>query len=227
MALYPIPFSVIPSNYSFGKIRLDIQIDHPSKSYQFVYRSQDRLGHVIQDTNDTSAFIGSYNSVGFRSTISQFDEQWDVDVLLGETMTYDSYCQQNSVLRNPTSLTILLDTKYNIRPVWSSATATTNKTNFCISNGFVPGVNHGDNKTIISSMSSGHEYLANHYIVELRVTGSYQYPTTPPPPGTQDYDVYLMPTDDNGFLLSDAKVTSTEATSKGYTVSGGKAYVFF
>ena len=104
MAIYPIPFDVLPSTHSFGKIRLDIQIDHPSKSYQFVYRSQDRIGHVIKDTNDTSAFIGSYNSVSFRSTISQFDEQWDVDVLLGETMTYDSYCQQNSVLRNPTSV---------------------------------------------------------------------------------------------------------------------------
>jgi hypothetical protein len=227
MAIYPIPFSVLPSDYSFGKIHLDIQIDHPSKSYQFVYRAQDRIGHVIKDPDGISAFIGSYNSVGFRSTISQFDEQWDVDVLLGETMTYDSYCQQNSILRNPTSLTTLLDTKYNNRPVWSSATATTNKTNFCISNASVPNVNHGDNKTIISSMSSGHEYLANHYIVELRVTGTYQYPSTPPPPGTQDYDVYLMPTDDNGFILSDAKVTSTEATSKGYTVSGGKAYVFF
>ena len=227
MAIYPIPFDVLPSTYSFGKILLDIQIDHPSKSYQFVYRAQDRIGHVIQDTNNTSAFIGSYNSVGFRSTISQFDEQWDVDVLLGETMTYDTYCQQNSVLRNPTSLTTLLDTKYNSKPVWSSVTATTNKTNFLISNGSVPGVNHGDVKTVISSMSSGHEYLMNHYVVELRVTGTYQYPTTPPPPGSTDYDVYLMTSDDNGFLLSDAKVTSTEATSKGYTVSGGKAYVFF
>lgn len=227
MAIYPIPFDVLPSTHSFGKIRLDIQIDHPSKSYQFVYRAQDRIGHVIRDTSDLSAFIGSYNSVGFRSTISQFDEQWDVDVLLGETMTYDTYCQQNSVLRNPTSLTTLLDTKYNSKPVWSSVTSTTNKTNFCISNGSVPGVNHGDNKTIIGSMSSGHEYFANHYIVELRVTGTYQYPTTPPPSGTQNYDVYLMPTDDNGFFLSDPKVTATEATSKGYTVSGGKAYVFF
>jgi len=227
MAIYPIPFSVLPSDYSFGKIHLDIQIDHPSKSYQFVYRVQDRIGHVIKDTNDVSAFIGSYNSVGFRSTISRFDEQWDVDVLLGETMTYDNYCQQNSVLRNPTSLTTLLDTKYNIRPIWSSVTATTNKTNFCISNSSVPGVNHGDNKTIISSMSSGHEYLANHYIVELRVTGTYQYPDTDPDETDPLYDVYLMPTDDNGFLLSEPRVTASEATLKGYTVSGGKAYVFF
>lgn len=227
MAIYPIPFSVLPSNYSFGKILLDIQIDHPSKSYQFVYRAQDRIGHVIKDTNDPSAFISSYNGVGFRSTISQFDEQWDVDVLLGETMTYDTYCQQNSVLRNPTSLTTLLDIKYNSKPVWSSVTATTNKTNFLISNGPVSGLNHGDVKSVIATSSSGHEYLMNHYVVELRVTGTYQYPTSPPPSGTQDYDVYLMQTDDNGFLLSDAKVTSTEATSKGYTVSGGKAYIFF
>tara|TARA_B100001029_G_scaffold178932_1_gene186805 strand:- start:1707 stop:2390 length:684 start_codon:yes stop_codon:yes gene_type:complete len=227
MAIYPTPFSILPSNYSFGKILLDIQIDHPNKSYQFVYRAQDRIGHVIKDTNDTSAFIGSYNSVGIRSTISQYDEQWDVDVLLGETMTYDSYCQQNSVLRNPTSLTTLLDTKYNSLPVWSSVVTTTNKTNFLISNGPVSGLNHGDNRTVISSMSSGHEYLMNHYVVELRVTGSYQYPTTPPPAGTDEYDVYIMQSDDNGFLLSDAKVTSTEATSKGYTVSGGKAFIFF
>ena len=119
MAIYPIPFDILPSTHSFGKILLDIQIDHPSKSYQFVYRAQDRIGHVIQDTNDTSAFIGSYNSVGFRSTISQYDEQWE-DVLLGETMTYDSYCQQNSVLSNPTSLTTLLNTKYNNKPVSQS-----------------------------------------------------------------------------------------------------------
>ena len=227
MAIYPIPFSVLPSNYSFGKIHLDIQIDHNSKSYQFAYRAQDRIGHVIRDTDDGTAAIGSYNSVGFRSTISQFDEQWDVDVLLGETMTYDSYCQQNSVLRNPTSLTTLLNTKYNIRPVWSSVTATSNKTNFLISNGSVPNLNHGDIKTVINSMSSGHEYLANLYIVELRVSGTYIYPPGDPPIGTGDIPVYLMPTDDNGFLLSDSAVTTTEATSKGYTVAGGKAYVFF
>lgn len=227
MAIYPIPFSVLPSNYSFGKIHLDIQIDHNSKSYQFVYRAQDRIGHVIRDTDDGTAAIGSYNSVGFRSTISQFDEQWDVDVLLGETMTYDSYCQQNSVLRNPTSLTTLLNTKYNTLPVWSSATATSNKTNFLISNGPVPNLNHGDNKIVINSMSSGHEYLANLYIVELRVSGTYIYPPGDPPTGTGNIPVYLMPTDDNGFLLSDSAVTTTEATSKGYTVAGGKAYVFF
>jgi len=227
MAIYPIPFSVLPSDYSFGKIHLDIQINHPSKSYQFVYRAQDRIGHVIKDTNDLSAYIGSYNSVGFRSTISQFDEQWDVDVLLGETMNYDSYCQQNSVLRNPTSLTTLLDTKYDNKPVWSSVTATTNKTNFLISNGPVSGLNHGDYRTVISSMSSGHEYLANHYIVELRVTGTYVYPGGGPGGGTGNIPVYLMPTDDNGFLLSDSPVTSTEATTRGYTVSGGKAFVFF
>ena len=227
MAIYPIPFSVLPSDYSFGKIHLDIQIDHNTKSYQFVYRAQDRIGHVIKDTNNVSAFIGSYNSVGFRSTISQFDEQWDVDVLLGETMTYDNYCQQNSVLRNPTSLTTLLDTKYNNRPVWSSVTATTNKTNFLISNGPVSGLNHGDNRTVISSMSSGHEYLMNHYVVELRVTGQYVYPSGGPGGGSGNLPVFLMPTDDNGFKLSDSLLTTTEATSKGYTVSNGNAYVFF
>ena len=227
MAIYPIPFSVLSSDYSFGRLTLDIQIDHPTKSYQFVYNPRYYGGLVIKDTNDTTAFIGSYNSVGFRSTISQFDDQWDPNILLGETMTYDAYCQQNSILRNPTSLTTLVNTKYNTRPVWSYTGNSSNKTNFCISSGSVPNVQHDDDITIISSMSAGHKYLANHYIVELRVTGTYQYPTTPPPSGTTDYDVYLMPTDDNGFFLSDPKVTSTEATSKGYTVSGGKAYVFF
>ena len=135
MAIYPIPFDELPSGYSFGKILLDIQIDHPSSSYQFVYRAQDRIGHVIIDDNPVSAYIGSYNSVGFRSTISQYDEQWDVDVLLGETMTYDTYCQQNSVLRNPTSLTVLLDTKYDSRPVWEYTSTSTSRNNFCISKG--------------------------------------------------------------------------------------------
>ena len=64
MAIYPIPFSVIPSDYSFGKIHLDIQIDHPSKSYQFVYRAQDRIGHVIKDTNDTEMMWVYFTDTG-------------------------------------------------------------------------------------------------------------------------------------------------------------------
>ena len=227
MAIYPIPFDELPSGYSFGKILLDIQIDHNSETYSFVYRAQDRIGHVIRDDNDTSAFIGSYNSVGFRSTISQYDEQWDPDVLLGETLTYDNYCQQNSVLRNPTSLTVLLDTKYDTRPVWSYTSSTTNNMNFCISSDSVPDMEHDDEATIISSMSSGHKYLANHYRVELRVTGSYTYPSGGPGGGTGSIPVYLMPTEDDGLLMSDSAVTEEQAEDRGYTVSGGKAYIFF
>ena len=227
MALYPIPFNVLPSTYSFGKILLDIQIDHNSETYSFVYRAQDRIGHVIMDTNDSSAYIGSYSSVGFRSTISQYDEQWDPDVLLSETMTYDHYCQQNSVLRNPTSLTVLLDTKYDIRPVWSYTSSSTNNTNFCISSSSVSGLEHGDQVSIIPSMSAGHEYLANHYRVELRVTGTYSYPEGEGGSGTGSIPVYFTPTSDNGFLLSDSGVTEDEAEDFGYTVSGGKAYIFF
>jgi len=227
MAIYPIPFDELPSGYSFGKILLDIQIDHNSETYSFVYRSQDRIGHVIRDDNPTSAYIGNYNFVGFRSSISQSDEQWDIDVLLGETMTYDAYCQQNSILRNPTSLTVLLDTKYDSLPIWSRVTATTNNTNFLISNNSVPGVNHGDSKTVIATSSSEHEYLANHYRVELRVTGSYTYPSGGPGGGTGSIPVYLMPTEDNGFLMSDSEVTEEQAEDRGYTVSGGKAFIFF
>lgn len=227
MAIFPIPFDELPSGYSFGKILLDIQIDHTSSSYQFVYRAQDRIGHVIRDDNSTSAYIGSYNSVSFRSTINQYDEQWDIDVLLGETMTYDTYCQQNSVLRNPTSLTVLLDTKYNSRPVWEYTSSSTNNTNFCISSDSVPDMEHDDEATIISSMSAGHKYLANHYRVELRVTGSYQYPSGSGGGGTGSIPVYFMPTEDIGFLMSDSAVTEEQAEDRGFTVSDGKAYIFF
>ena len=227
MAIYPIPFDELPSHYSFGKILLDIQIDHNSETYSFVYRAQDRIGHVIRDTNNVSAYIGSYGGVGFRSTISQYDEQWDPDVLLSETMTYDTYCQQNSVLRNPTSLTVLLDTEYDSRPVWSYTSSSTNKTNFCISSSSVSTLEHGDEATIIPSMTAGHEYLANHYRVELRVTGSYSYPEGEGGSGTGSIPVYFTQTSDNGFLLDDASVTEEEAEELGYTVSGGKAYIFF
>ena len=113
MALYPIPFDVLPSDHSFGKINLDIQIDHPSKSYNFVYHAQHIIGHVIRDNDIGSYAFGSVNGVGFRSTISQFDEQWDPNGLLAKSMSYDTYCQQDSRFRNPTSLTVLLDTKIN------------------------------------------------------------------------------------------------------------------
>ena len=227
MAIYPIPFDELPSNYSFGKILLDIQIDHNSQTYSFVYRAEDRIGHVIKDTDDTSAYIGNYDGIGFRSTISQYDEQWDIDVLLSETMTYDAYCQQNTVLRNPTSLTVLLDTKYDSHPVWSRASATTNNTNFLISSDSVENVNHGEYKTVISGSSVNHEYLANHYRVELRVTGSYQYPSGSGGEGTGSIPVYLMPTEDDSFLLSDPGVTDAEASTFGYTVSNGKAFIFY
>ena len=58
MAIYPIPFTVLPSNYSFGKILLDIQLDHPHKTYQFVYCAQDHVCDVIKDKTDTAESNG-------------------------------------------------------------------------------------------------------------------------------------------------------------------------
>ncbi len=227
MAIYPIPFDELPSTHSFGSIYLDIEIDHSARTYQFYFHSGNWKGHVVRDENDTSAYIGNYGGVGFRSGISQYHSQWDIDVLLGETMTYDDYCQQDSVLRNDTSLTVLLDTKYNTRPVWIyNGSSGTNK-NFCISSGPVSGVDHEDDVTIISSMSAGHKYYANHYRVELRVDGSYTYPSGGPGGGTGSIPVYLMSTSDNGFLMSDSAVTEEQAEDRGYTVSGGKAFIFF
>lgn len=227
MALYPLPFDVLDSDHSFGKILLDIQIDHPSKSYQFVYRAQDRIGHVIRDDVIGSYAFGSVNSVGFQSTISQFDEQWDPDGLLSKSMTYDSYCQQDSRFRNPTSLTVLLDTKYNNRPVLSYNGNTGDKRNFLILNGPVSGKNHGDLISGVLGLSNDYEYLANHYRVELRVTGYYTLPTTEEPePGETLYPVYLLDTDDGGILLSDPPVTASQASALGYTIQNGKAFIF-
>lgn len=227
MALYPLPFDVLDSDHSFGKINLDIQIDHPSKSYQFVYRAQDRISHVIRDDVSGSYAFGTVNGVSFRSSISQFDEQWDPDGLLSKSMTYDSYCQQDSRFRNPTTLTVLLDTKYNFRPVLSYNGNTGDRRNFLILNGPVSGYNHGDLVSGVLGLSNGYEYLANHYRVELRVTGSYTYPSNEEPePGQTLYPVYLLDTDDGGILLGDPPVTASQASALGYTIQSGKAFIF-
>lgn len=227
MALYPLPFDIIPSDHSFGKILLDIQIDHPSKTYEFVYRAQDRIGHVIRDNVQGNYAFGSVNGIGFRSSISQYDEQWNPDILLSKSLTYDTYCQQDSRFRNPTSLTVLLDTKYNIRPVLSYNGNTGDRRNFLILNGPVYSYNHGDLVSGVLGLSNGYEYLANHYRVELRVTGSYTYPTTEEPePGETLYSVYLLDTDDGGIILSDPPVTAAGAAALGYTIQNGKAFIF-
>tara|TARA_R100000808_G_C2151205_1_gene160152 strand:+ start:1982 stop:2665 length:684 start_codon:yes stop_codon:yes gene_type:complete len=227
VALYPLPFDVLDSDHSFGKILLDIQIDHPSRSYQFVYRAQDRIAHVIRDNVQGNFAFGSINGVGFRSSISQYDEQWNPDVLLPKSMNYDTYCQQDSRFRYPTSLTVLLDTKYNNRPVLSYNGNTGDRRNFLVLNQHVAGYSHGDLVSGVLGLSGNYEYLANHYRVELRVTGSYTYPTTEEPiPGETLYPVYLIDTDDGGILLSDPPVTSSQATALGYTIQSGKAFIF-
>jgi hypothetical protein len=227
VALYPLPFNILPSDHSFGKILLDIQITHETKSYEFVYRVRDRNAHVIRDNTVGSYAFGSVNGVGFRSTISQFDEQWDVEGLFPKTMSYDTYCQQDSRLRNPTSLTVLLDTKYNIRPVLSYNGNLSDRRNFLVLNGPVSGINHSDDISGILGLSNSYKYLANHYVVELRVSGSYTYPTTEEPePGETLYPVYLLDTDDGGVLLGDPQVTASQASALGYTIQSGKAFIF-
>ena len=60
------------------------------------------------------------------------------------------------------------------------------------------------------------------------VIPSWLDPTeSPPPPESGEYSVYLMETSDNGLLMHDPSVTASEATSKGWTVDSGKAYIIF
>jgi hypothetical protein len=48
-----------------------------------------------------------------------------------------------------------------------------------------------------------------------------------PNPGDQTFPVYLLPTSDSGFQLSDSDVTQAQASFRGWTIDTGKAYVFF
>ena len=48
-----------------------------------------------------------------------------------------------------------------------------------------------------------------------------------PNPGDPTFPVYLLPTSDSGFQLSDSDVTSAQASFRGYTIDSGKAFVFF
>jgi len=58
--------------------------------------------------------------------------------------------------------------------------------------------------------------------------GSTGGPSEPTPnPGDPTFPVYLLPTSDSGFQLSDSDVTSAQASFRGYTIDSGKAYVFF
>lgn len=53
-------------------------------------------------------------------------------------------------------------------------------------------------------------------------------PAEPDPnPGDPTFPVYLLPTSDSGFQLSDSHVTSAQASFRGYTIDSGKAYIFF
>lgn len=227
MAIYPLPFDILPSDHSFGTINLDIQIDHPTRSYNFVWTVTARQGHIIRDDVVGSYAFGSVAGVGFRSSISQFHEQWDPDVLMPATMSYDQYCQQDERLRNDTPLTVLLDVNYNIRPVLEYTGNTSDNRNFLMLNGPVSGINHRDIITGLLNLNLGYRYLANRYRVELRVDGYYSYPTTEEPePGETLYPVYLLDTDDGGILLGDPPVTSSQASALGYTIQSGKAFIF-
>lgn len=58
--------------------------------------------------------------------------------------------------------------------------------------------------------------------------GSTGGETEPSPnPGDATFPVYLLPTSDSGFQLSDSAVTQAQASFRGYTIDSGKAYVFF
>lgn len=219
MALYPIPFEILPADYSFGNLSLEIQIDHNTKTYSFVYPAFDYLPTVIRDTNDLSAYIGTYEGVGFRSTVSKFIDQWEPEIFLSETMSYDDYCQQDEVLRNPTQLTVLLDTYYDQRPVFEYEVDGDNNLNFLIANSNIESLNHGDEFSPIPSQFYNYTYYANHYEVKLFVSGTYQYPDP-------DYPVHLLNVSD-GLLLDDDPVKADEASNLGYGISDGKAFVIF
>lgn len=58
--------------------------------------------------------------------------------------------------------------------------------------------------------------------------GQVPDPSEPSPnPGDPTFPVYLLPTSDSGFQLSDSAVTQAQASFRGYTIDSGKAYVFF
>ena len=58
--------------------------------------------------------------------------------------------------------------------------------------------------------------------------GTAPDPSEPSPnPGDPTFPVYLLPTSDSGFQLSDSDVTSAQASFRGWTIDSGKAYVFF
>ena len=48
-----------------------------------------------------------------------------------------------------------------------------------------------------------------------------------PNPADPTFDVYLLDTDDGGILLDDNPVSSAIANYRGWTISGGKCFIFF
>tara|TARA_Y100000592_G_C5409160_1_gene287223 strand:+ start:50 stop:781 length:732 start_codon:yes stop_codon:yes gene_type:complete len=48
-----------------------------------------------------------------------------------------------------------------------------------------------------------------------------------PNPSDPTFDVYLLDTDDGGILLDDSPVAAATANYRGWTISGGKCFIFF
>lgn len=48
-----------------------------------------------------------------------------------------------------------------------------------------------------------------------------------PNPSDPTFDVYLLDTDDGGILLDDSPVAAVTANYRGWTISGGKCFIFF
>tara|TARA_Y100001963_G_scaffold104549_1_gene144112 strand:+ start:2014 stop:2697 length:684 start_codon:yes stop_codon:yes gene_type:complete len=227
MALYPTPFDDIPSNFSFGKIELEIYVDHYDKSYSFVFPTTDQLVLVEEDEDPVSGGFASANGVQFHTTISQYEQQWTPSTYLDKDLSYEAYCDQDEVLRSQNYGETLLDTYYNSRPVAITALQLGARSHL-IAYSSMSGFDHGDEFQL--DWGSGdvtYQYLQNRYKVRLFVDGTYTDPPTDPPPGESNLPVYLMKSSDNGMLLSDTYVSEASATSNGWGVESGKAYIIF
>ncbi len=227
MAIYPSPFDDIPSHYSFGQLDLEIYIDHYEKSYSFVFPTDDQLVLVEEDEDPLSGGFASANGVQFHTTISQYEQQWSPSSYMDTDLNYDDYCAQDEVLRFHNSGQTLLDTYYNSRPVAITEEQLGARSHL-IAYSSMTGYNHGDEFQLDWGAGDvNYEYLQNRYTVRLFVDGTYTDPPTDPPPGETNLPVYLMKTSDNGFLLSDTQVSSSTASSRGWGVESGKAYIIF
>ena len=225
MSLYPDPFSVLPSTHSFGNLFLEIQIDHNTKTANWVFPAVDRIGHIIKDTDDVSAWFGNHHGVNWRSGISTTDEQWNPDTVFNNDLSYDAYCQAYAVLRSDTSRTNLLTTEYNSRPVGITFDYS-DRRGLIIGDAAATGFGYYDEMNIADAT---YRYYSNRYTVDLIVDGNYQYPDTdeedePPPPGT--YQLYLMKTDDNGLSMNEYG-TSTYGMQSGWGFENDKFYLIY